>query len=279
MHPGILRDALTLIAGVMTGVLSAAFGVGGAVVSTPAIRALGASATIAIGTTLPSILPSAISGTLRYTRDRLIEWRVVWWTAPFGMVSAIGGSLLSKVVPGNGHWLMLLTAGLLGFTAWRMARQPDAPAPSGDDPHAEAETDREMVPTHPAPHDRHDSPIVLAMIGIGAGLLSGLLGIGGGVVMVPAFSEIAGIPLKASIATSLACVGLLATPGTITHALLGDINWTFALFLAIGVIPGARLGAALAIRAGHRLLRVSVAVFLGGTAVLYAAGEIKALVK
>jgi uncharacterized membrane protein YfcA len=279
MHPGILRDALTLIAGIVTGVLSAAFGVGGAVVSTPAIRALGASATIAIGTTLPSILPSAVSGTMRYTRDRLIEWRVVWWTAPFGMASAVGGSLLSKVVPGNGHWLMLLTAGLLGFTAWRMARQPDAAEPS-DTARAEAETDREMLPLHTTAHDAlRDGPVVLAAIGIGAGLLSGLLGIGGGVVMVPAFSEIVGIPLKASIATSLACVGLLATPGTITHGLLGDINWTFALFLAIGVIPGARLGAALAIRAGHRRLRLSVAVFLGATAVLYAAGEISALIR
>src|SRR5260221_13690106 len=100
MHPGILRDALTLVAGVCTGVLSAAFGVGGAVISTPAIRALGASATIAIGTTLPSILPSALSGTLRYTRDRLIEWRVVWWTAPFGMAAARGGPRLSQVAPG-----------------------------------------------------------------------------------------------------------------------------------------------------------------------------------
>ena len=147
MHPGILRDLLTLIAGVFTGVLSAAFGVGGAVVSTPAIRALGASATIAIGTTLPSILPSAVSGTLRYTRDRLIEWRIVWWTAPFGMVAAVGGSLLSKVVPGHGHWLMLLPAGLLGFTAWRMARQAD-PTSEADETHVEAETDREMLPTH-----------------------------------------------------------------------------------------------------------------------------------
>ena len=279
MHPGILRDALTLLAGVVTGVLSAAFGVGGAVVSTPAIRALGASATIAIGTTLPSILPSAISGTLRYTRDRLINFRVVWWTAPFGMASAVGGSLLSKVVPGNGHWLMLLTAGLLGFTAWRMGRQPDAAAPSDGPPDTTAETDREMLPVHATEHELRDGPLMLAAIGVGAGLLSGLLGIGGGVVMVPAFSEIVGLPLKASIATSLACVGLLATPGTITHGLLGDINWTFALFLAIGVIPGARLGAALAIRAGHRRLRLSVAAFLGATAVLYAAGEISALIK
>src|SRR5260221_304242 len=146
MHPGMLRDALTLVAGLFTGVLSAAFGVGGAVVSTPAIRALGASATIAIGTTLPSILPSAASGTLRYTRDRLIEWRVVGWTAPFGMAAAVGGSLLSKAMPGHGHWLMLLTAGLLGFTAWRMSRQAD-PGPPAEEPHAEAETDREMRPS------------------------------------------------------------------------------------------------------------------------------------
>ena len=59
MHAGLLRDVLTLAVGVVTGVLSAAFGVGGAVVSTPGIRALGATAFIAVGTTLPSILPSA----------------------------------------------------------------------------------------------------------------------------------------------------------------------------------------------------------------------------
>jgi uncharacterized membrane protein YfcA len=277
MHPGILRDALTLIAGVFTGVLSAAFGVGGAVISTPAIRALGASATVAIGTTLPSILPSAVSGTLRYTRDQLIEWRVVRWTAPFGMASAVGGSLLSKEVPGDGHWLMLLTAALLGFTAWRMARtgQDDA----ADDRRSEAETDREMAPIETRVHARRDRPAVLAAIGVGAGVLSGLLGVGGGIVMVPAFTEVAGIPLKSAIATSLACVGLLALPGTVTHAILGDIDWRFAFWLAIGVVPGARLGAALAIRAGSTRLRLAVAVFLGGTAVLYAAGEIAALFK
>jgi uncharacterized membrane protein YfcA len=85
--------------------------------------------------------------------------------------------------------------------------------------------------------------------------------------------------LKSSIATSLACVGLLALPGTITHALLSDIDWRFAFWLAVGVVPGARLGAALAIRAGNTRLRVAVAAFLGGTAVLYAAGEIVALFK
>src|SRR4051794_27303456 len=114
MDPGPLRDGLTLLAGGATGVMSGLFGVGGAVISTPAIRALGASASIAVGTTLPSIIPGAVSGTARYMREQLIDFEIVRWTAPAGVVFAVVGSRLSKAVPGNGHILMLFTAALLG---------------------------------------------------------------------------------------------------------------------------------------------------------------------
>jgi uncharacterized membrane protein YfcA len=124
---------------------------------------------------------------------------------------------------------------------------------------------------------RRDLPAVFVAIGALSGLLSGLLGIGGGVVMVPAFNEVARMPLKMAIATSLACVGIFAIPGTITHAALGDINWRFALWLAVGVIPGARLGARLAIRATDSRLRAAVALFLGVVSLGYAGGEIAAL--
>jgi uncharacterized membrane protein YfcA len=72
-------------------------------------------------------------------------------------------------------------------------------------------------------------------------------------------------------------VGIFAVPGTITHALLGNIDWRFALLLTVGIIPGARLGAALTVRADDRRLQVVVGAFLGATAVVYAAGEIVAL--
>jgi uncharacterized membrane protein YfcA len=133
-----------------------------------------------------------------------------------------------------------------------------------------------VVATGDRPHGR---PTTLRLAGVGAiaGLLSGLLGIGGGVVMVPAFTQVAGFPLKRAIATSLACVGIFAVPGTITHALLGNIDWRFGLPLTVGIIPGARLGAALALRAGDRRLRLVVGAFLGATALAYAASEIAAL--
>jgi uncharacterized membrane protein YfcA len=280
MDPGPLRDALTLVAGVGTGVLSAAFGVGGATISTPAIRLLGAPALIAVGTTLPSILPSAITGTARYAREEIIQWRIVAWTAPIGMVAAIAGSLLSNVVPGNGHLLMLVTAGLLGFTSWRMARSmAEVPSDVVLEAGALGASEAEEATARIFRPNRNDTPLLLMAIGVGAGLLSGLLGVGGGVIMVPAFTELAGVRIKPAIASSLACVGVLALPSTITHAFLGDIDWRFALLLAVGVIPGARIGAHLAIRADRRTLRLSVAIFLGVVSVLYAGGELISLAR
>ncbi|HET9557595.1 MAG TPA: sulfite exporter TauE/SafE family protein, partial [Actinomycetota bacterium] len=133
MEAGLLRDALTLLLGFATGVLSALFGIGGAIVSNPGLRALGADPLVAVGTTLPSILPGAISGTLRYRREGLIDWRLVTPAAAAGLLAVVGGSLLSHAVPGEGHLLLLLIAVLLAFTAWRTAVTPPTPADGPDD--------------------------------------------------------------------------------------------------------------------------------------------------
>jgi uncharacterized membrane protein YfcA len=151
----------------------------------------------------------------------------------------------------------LMTAGLLALTAARMTRTP------------------------PAPHDA--APLadpaawLLSGIGLAAGFMSGLLGVGGGIVMVPGFTELARVPLRKTIATSLVCVGCLAVPGTVTHAFLGDIDWRFAALLTAAVIPGARLGAAATMRSNDRRLRLGVASFLGAVSIVYAVGEFIAL--
>ena len=96
--------------------------------------------------------------------------------------------------------------------------------------------------------------------------------------MVPAFVGWVRLPIKEAVGCSLACVGILAIPGTITHQVLGHIDWAFALPLCIAVIPGARVGAHLAIRSSDRGLRLSVAFVLGTIAIVYAVGELIALV-
>ena len=254
-----LQIALTVAVGAVSGVLSGMFGIGGAVLTTPAIRVLGATALEAIGSTLPSILPSSISGSLRYNRERFIRHRVMVVTSAFGIPASVIGSRLSRAVPGNGHALMIATAVLVGYTAYRTAFPSSPPADASQ------------------PEEVHESWWLLGGIGIAAGALSGLLGIGGGILMVPAFSSLVGLPLKDTIATSLACVGVFAIPGTITHAAQGDINWTFALALAAGVIPGARFGAHFTIGTDDRTLRYTVGIVLGVIAVIYGAGELLAL--
>jgi uncharacterized protein len=264
VEPGLVRDALAVLLGLLTGVLSALFGVGGAIVSNPGVRALGATPLVAVGTTLPSILPGAVSGTLRYQRERLIDWRVVAWASAAGLLAVVAGSLLSHVVPGDGHLLLLTIAVLLAFTAWRTAFAGPAEDEEGGNP-ASAAPPQVRSGWRPA------------AVGLAAGLLSGLLGIGGGVVMVPAFTELLHLPLKSAIATSLVCVGIFGVPATVTHALLGDVDWRLAALLTIGVVPGARIGASLTIRTAERRLRLLVGLFLAVVAVVYFVTEARAL--
>ncbi|MGQ0825302.1 MAG: sulfite exporter TauE/SafE family protein [Actinomycetota bacterium] len=267
--PDALRVALTLAAGVLTGVLSGMFGIGGAVISNPSLRALGASPIESVGSTLPSIIPSALSGALRYRKAGLLRAEVIRWVAPVGAIASIGGALCSDLIPGEGHVLTMSVAVLMGYTAMRTARRPPA-VPIAP------EADIEMaVPTAGAPHEE---PWRLLSIGIAAGTLSGLLGIGGGLFMVPAFSGWLRIPIKETIATSLSCVAIIAVPGMVTHAVQGHIDWSFAIPLAIGVIPGARIGAGLTIGTDERTLRVLVSWALGVIGAIYAVEEFVALI-
>lgn len=276
MDPGPLRDVLTAVLGVLTGILSGLFGVGGGVVSQPGMRLLGLAPLVVIGTALPVIVPGAVSAGLRYARERIIHWRAVLFTVPPGLAAAVGGGLLSPVVPGDGHLLQLGTATLLGVSAYRMTRGPDAATTPSE---AVAVTGPQTAARPPgdAHPGRADPPPAALYLGIGtvSGLLSGLLGIGGGIIMVPAFVELTRMHVKQAIATSLVCVGLFAVPGTITHVALDHVDWRAAAALIVGVVPGARLGAALTMRAGDRRLRLVVGTFLGATALIYAGSELR----
>jgi uncharacterized membrane protein YfcA len=188
---------------------------------------------------------------------------------------------------------MIFTAALLAFTAYRLAAGPrsspaPAPAPAAVDledpvgdlatPAADLARAHDPEPDRSSPSARRDEPWRLGLIGLAAGSVSGLLGIGGGVLLVPAFASWVRLTVKESVATSLLCVGALAVPGMITHAVLGNIDWAFAIPLAIAVIPGAQLGAHLAIRSTERALRLTVAIGLGSIAIAYGVGEVIALV-
>ena len=110
-------------------------------------------------------------------------------------------------------------------------------------------------------------------IGLVAGFVSGLLGIGGGLIMVPLLVGWLGMPLKRALGTSLLTIVALVIPGTIVHAALGHIDWAIFAVVTLGAVPGARLGAHIALGTKERTLRLLVGSFLLVVALAYGTTE------
>ena len=250
-----LEAGLGVAVGFGAGVLSGLFGVGGGTVTTPAVDTLlGGTAIQAIATPLPVILPTSLVGSYTYAKAGEVSFRAARWAAVPGIGGAILGALLTEIV--NTNALLLVTSGLIAITAVQViaGRSPTTPWVRGR-----------------TPGWRYGA------VGLLAGFVSGLLGVGGGIVMVPALTTWIGMPLRRALGTSLLVIAVLVIPGTIVHALLGNIDWAIALVLALGVIPGARLGARIALGVRERTLRVAVGTFLLLVALAYAAVEVTAL--
>jgi uncharacterized membrane protein YfcA len=253
----VARVVLGILSGFVAGAMGGAFGVGGAIVTTPAVQVLlGARPIVAVGTPLPAIFPTTLAGLPAYRRAGQIDYRAVRWIAPFGALSSAGGAALTQVIKAD--ILLLVTALLIGYQAARLAFGTGA---------------RERASSDPPPAGS------LAATGLVAGLTSGLLGVGGGIVMVPVMSGILRMPLKRVLGTSLVCIAFMVIPGTIVHALLGHIDWTICLLLSIGSVPGAALGSRWTNRVRERTLRIAVGILLGAVSIAYAGLEIVRLVR
>jgi uncharacterized membrane protein YfcA len=243
-----VRAILGILSGFASGLIAGAFGVGGAILTTPAAQVLlDAPPIVAVGTPLPVIFPTTVSGSVAYQRAGQIDWRAVRWLAPPGLAFAAVGALTTRAV--NPHALLLATAVLIAWQAIRVGRGSDRRLASK--PRSEP------------------NGWALAATGSVAGFASGLLGIGGGVVMVPVMHGMLGMPLKRTLGTSLVAIAFMVVPGTIVHAALGHIDWEIALWLTIGVIPGAVVGSRWTIRAEERTLRLAVGGFLIAVAAAY----------
>jgi uncharacterized membrane protein YfcA len=118
---------------------------------------------------------------------------------------------------------------------------------------------------------------ILGGIGAVAGLVSGLLGIGGGLVIVPLLAGWLGVPLKRALGTSLLAIVALVIPGTVVHGVLGHLDRGICLALMVGAVPGARLGAALALGAKERTLRLVVGCGLLAISIAYAIEQASAM--
>ena len=103
--------------------------------------------------------------------------------------------------------------------------------------------------------------VTLLVVGVVSGLLSGLFGIGGGTVIVPAL-VLVGLTQRQAAATSLAAIVPTSISGVISYATAGDVDWIAALLLACGMVAGSQIGSWLLSRLPEVFLRWFYAAFL-----------------
>lgn len=236
-----------LVAGTVIGLLYGIFGVGTAF-ATPVLSMMGVPGLAAVVAPLPAILPSSAVSAYSYARRGTVDWQLVRWCATAGLPAAVVGAIVSQWVGGPA---LLVISGLVPLVVGYRILRPGSP-----------------VDVVVAARLR-SRPAVVGVMAAGVGFSAGLLANGGGFLLVPLFLLLLGLDMNAATGTSLLIASTLTAPTLATHLLLGDVDWTVALWFALGVVPAAAIGARIAPRIDAARLRRGFGFLLVGFAAVY----------
>lgn len=235
-----------MLLGLAAGLLSGLFGVGGGILIVPGlVLLLGLQQRLAHGTSLAAILPIAASGVVGYGVHGLVDLPVAGLVAAGAVLGALAGSWLLARVPQRA--LRLTFAGLLLATAIRLFVELPAPTAAVD----------------------LTWPVGIAYTGTGlaVGVLSGLLGVGGGIFLVPALVLLFTMPDDLAKGTSLLVVIPTGLAATVRNVRTGNADLRTAAVIGAAGVLSAFAGAQLAVVMSSRLSLGLFAALLVVTAV------------
>lgn len=227
---------LLFLVGTVTGTLSGLLGIGGGLLMVPILTLFDLPLVQATATSLIGVLLSALSGSIQNLRTRSLNWRVSGLLALFGIFTAQVGAWLGDRLPDA--WLALAFAALLLFTIYLMNLRRQL-----QQREASSLNHPTVAPGSPVPAPTLSLQLPsIAGIGLLAGGLSGLFGVGGGVVMVPLQTLFLNETIKSAVRTSLGAIVPIAISGLAQHAWNGNVLWIPGLCLGLGGIFGAQAG-------------------------------------
>lgn len=266
------------LVGVVVGALSGLLGIGGGTLMVPIFRlGFGMTALESTATSLFTIVPTSLVGFATHIKNKTCIPRVGVVCGLAGALTSPVGVILASLSPA---WLVMLAAALIvaysSVSMFRKAiRMPKVAATAGtpleEGAEEAAKEIEEKLPEFAFTKKRVAQAIA---IGLGAGLASGYVGVGGGFIMVPLFLSVLGIMMRQASGTSLVAVTILAVPGVITQVMLGNVELIAGIAMAAGSIPGAILGANLTRIVPERQLRFAFGTFLLVSAVALFGNEI-----
>jgi len=266
---------LLIAGGIATGLFGSLLGLGGGVLLVPLLT-LGFDLPVreAVGVSLVCvIITSAASATVFLDRG-VANLRLGMVLELFTAIGALVGGTIAFLL--DERFLAGLFSLLLVYTAVTMLRPRgrdagEGAAPETDPVDAPAQTSRTRLGDAMSGGSyRARNPIPGAIGGVGGGVMSALLGIGGGLVMVPVMHVVMRVPLRVATATSNFMIGVTASTSAIVYLLKGGIDPYATGPAAIGVFVGAAVGSRIAHRVDVGVLRLLFAAVLTYTAFLMA---------
>ncbi|MHA1946009.1 MAG: sulfite exporter TauE/SafE family protein [Candidatus Hodarchaeales archaeon] len=235
-----LGGLLSIIFAFFVGIISSALGVGGGFITTPSLIILGIGEAFAIGTVLFMIIFTALSSTIAYSRQKgLTEYRTGLLIATTTIIGSISGSITSSILAVEDPQLFRIVFAVCLFPiAIKMIFYPK-------------ERKRLNAITEEIEYDEiiflgfEKRELLSTLFGLVAGFSSGLLGIGGGVVMVPILVTVGKMPMHKAVATSMFIMIFTSIAGAGVKLTNGQVHPDLAIFLIIGITIGAQVGARL----------------------------------
>lgn len=249
----LLGAGLALLVGFVLGLL----GGGGSVLTVPIlVYALHVPVKPAIATSLFVVGLVAFIGFLTHFRQRTVATKVALIFGPAAVATAYLGARIAKHIPGKAQLVMFALFGLAGSVMmFRGAfKTPKVPEPAEHQFSGDTRT-----------------VILLALEGAGVGLLTGLIGIGGGFLIVPALVFVAKLPMRQAIGTSLLVIAMNAMSGFAGYAGIVPVDWQLIAWFTAVAAAGSIIGTLLSKRLPQRRLKEVFAVLLIGVSlyVLY----------
>ena len=239
--------ALASVSALAIGLTLGLIGGGGSVLTVPVFAyLLGYPPKVAIAMSLPVVGITSLVGAVGHWRRGNVQWRTALAFGAVAMLGSLGGAFLSRLLDGR---VQLAGLGVvMTLAALSMLRSAALPDTSG----------------------AAQKPLVLiAAAGIVVGMLTGLVGIGGGFLIVPALVLLGGVPMKQAIGTSLAVITMNALSGFVGYLGTVALDWNvMALFAAVaagGILAGTSLAARVSVaqlKHGFAFFLLAVAAFI-----------------
>ena len=252
---------LIVFIGMAVGALSGLFGVGGGFLMTPLLIFLGIPPVVAVGTEAPHVLASSVSGVIAHWRKKSVDFKMGFFLLAGGVIGSTIGVNIFKILRSYGQIdiviqiLFVLFLGIIGFSmAFESARTTIKS-------YRMTSRIRKKLHQHSWIHGLpfkvrfrrsklYISAIPPIIIGFIVGVLSAMMGVGGGFIIIPAMVYILGMPTSVVVGTSLFQIIFVTANSTFFQAYL---NQTVDIVLAALMILGGVIGAQIGVRVGSRL--------------------------